>query len=168
MRENADQKNCEYGHFSHSVQVRENPYSGKFNAVVLKINLKITFFFPEMRAVLLFSILLFCGIVFSEVIQEDPKDDAPVVNNEGESEYDLQSESDDVIDEDDLQSKNDDAIDEDDESKETSEGSESDTEQEEIEENNEAALEDEETQDEEDSEVEDPKRHRPSRQCKAT
>ena len=110
-----------------------------------------------MRAVLLFGILLFCGIAFSEVIQEDPKDDAPVVNSEGESENDLQSESDDVIDEDD-------------ESKETAEGSESDTEQEEIEEDNDTALEDEETQDEEDSEseVEDPKRHRPSRQCKAT
>ena len=110
-----------------------------------------------MRAVLLFGILLFCGIAFSEVIQEDPKDDAPVVNNEGESEHDLQSESEDVIDEDD-------------ESKETAEGSESDTEQEGIEVDNDAALKDEETQDEEDSEskVEDPKRHRPSRQCKAT
>ena len=121
-----------------------------------------------MRAVLLFSILLFCGIAFSEVIQEDSKDDAPVVNNKGESEYDLQSESDDVINEDDLQSESDDAIDEDDESKETSEGSESDTEQEETEEDNDAALEDEETQDEEDSEAKDPRRHRPSRQCKAT
>ena len=118
-----------------------------------------------MRATLLFGILLFCGIAFSEVIQEDPKDDAPVVNKEGKSEDDPQSESD-VIDEDHLQKESDDTIDEDDDSKETSEDSESDIEQEQIVED--TALEDEENQDEEDSEVEDPKRHRPSRQCKAT
>ena len=114
----------------------------------------ICLFLLEMKITLLLSIL-FCGIAFSEEIQQEGrKDDAFLLNNKEDNEVDLQSESNYNI------NKGDDTG-------ETSEDSDTDPEQLETENENNFRHNDEEEQDEEGSKLEDP-RHRPVKQCKST
>ena len=138
------------------------------------------FSFPEMKLAILFGVLLFSGITFSEEIQQDVKDDASLTNDEAENVADLENEIENDMDED---SDNEDEMDDsesdqlvledenespvnDEEDQYEMDDSESDSGQTETEDENEAAMDDEEDEEEEDSELEDPLSYKPIKQCK--
>ena len=140
------------------------------------------FYFPEMKLAILFGVLLFSGIAFSEEIQQDVKDDASLPNDEAENVADSENKIENDMDED---SDNEDEMDDsesdqlvledenespvnDVEDQYEMDDSESDPDQTETEDENEAAMDDEEDEEEEDSELEDPLSHKPIKQCKTS
>ena len=128
------------------------------------------FSFPEMKLAILFGVLLFSGIAFSEEIQQDVKDDASLTNDEAENVADLENEIENDMDDSEsdqlvLEDENESPVN-DEEDQYEMDDSESDSDQTETEDENEAAMDDEEDEEEEDSELEDPLSYKPIKQCK--